>query len=54
VKVRKLVLDESGNGKAGEITVTMEPEGWIALLEWESCVTIEELRRQLRKLGVNV
>ena len=36
------------------IRVTMEDDGWIALLEWESYATTEELRRKLRKAGVNL
>lgn len=36
------------------IRVTMEDEGWMFLLEWESYATAEELRRKLRKLGVNL
>lgn len=47
------VPDPSDDEKR-HVQVTMEPEGWIALLEWESYATAEELRRKLRKLGVNV
>jgi hypothetical protein len=36
------------------IRVTMDDKGWIALLEWESYATMEELRRKLRKAGVNL
>ena len=36
------------------IRVTMEDDGWIALLEWESYATAEALKRKLRKAGVNL
>lgn len=47
------IPDPSDNDKR-HIRVTMEDGGWIALLEWESYATTEELRRKLRKAGVNL
>lgn len=32
MNARRLILDEPGNGKAGEITITATPEEWVAVI----------------------